>query len=268
MWEFSIILNNDDINIADYISGRLSKITKEVGGITSTYSDGDNITISVACKKYDKTRLEFYIIDCITEVICIYYKEIYLNKKLQIVQSDELIMTALKKALINFDKETDSYIVSKNLTIKNSINLNSFMSFKLRYLTEKWAELVRIANENCGIFVSNDTFIELLKFLVDNLETNNDTVNIVYDNSVYKFFDESFIEIDSISYENVSTECSMISNLISLSPRKINMYCNNYHTNVCNLIKQIFYKRVKFLPYESVLNKKVDKMVDNSRNIW
>ena len=268
MWEFSIILNNDDINIADYISSRLSKITKDLGGVISSYSDGDIITISVACKKYDKSRLEFYIIDCITEVICIYYKEIYLNKKLQIVQSDELIMTALKKALINFDKETDRYIVGKNLKIENLINLNSFICFKLRYLKEKWAELVRIANENCGIFVSNDTFIELLKFLVDNLETNNETVNIVYDNEVYKFFDESFIEIDSLTCQKVSTDCLMISNLISLSPRKINIYCNNYHTNVCNLIKQIFYKRVRFLPYESVLNKKVEKIVDNSRNIW
>ena len=66
-----------------------------------------------------------------------------------------------------FDRETDRYIVSHNLMLKKSLHLESFYEFKLQKLRLKWSELIKLANENAGYLLCNDTFIDLLKFLID-----------------------------------------------------------------------------------------------------
>lgn len=257
MWEFSVYLQPNEKLIADKIFSQLSKSCKEYNIIITNNSSPNQICLSIACEKFEKPRVVFYIADCLTEIICIDYKERFLNEKLRVKNKDELNIIALKNALINFDKETDKYIVGKNLEIKKTINLSSFFNFKLKYLQEKWMELVRISNENTDILSSNDTIIELLKFLIDNIEINKDVVNVIYDGSNFKIYDNSFNELEIIKTEGMTEEGLIITNLINYCPRRLILYIDDKETNLIELIKQIFFNRITILP-NKIINKKIN----------
>lgn len=255
MWEFSLKLDGSFLELYSYIYNRLNLLIKNYGGVITEQKQSDEHIITLACEDFDRNRVNFYVADCLTDAICVKYKQIYLEKRLNISQSNDLILIALKNALIGFDKETDKFIVNKYLKLSRTLNINSFFNFNLQCLREKWNELIRIANENCGVMVSSDTYIELIKFLVDNLEIVSSTINVVANDGQYNIYSEDFGEIELSDESNIySSDGAIISNLIDLSPKKIVMYCDDTQNSLCNLIKQIFYKRVTFLPTNLIKN--------------
>ena len=102
--------------------------------------------------------------------ICTFFKEEYLTKKLKTPNKSSIENYTFKKALVNFDRETDRFIIGKQLILEQNLNLDSFFHFKIKNLKEKWDELVNIANDNSTYFLAEDSFLELLKFLIDNIE--------------------------------------------------------------------------------------------------
>lgn len=257
MWEFSIYLKPEESKIANKILAHLSQSTSECNAILSLNTGPNQICISIACNKIEKPRVVFIISNCLTEIICIDYKEIYLNENLKIKNKKKLCMVALKNALINFDKETDKYIVGKNLDIKNKINLYSFFEFKLSYLKEKWGELVRISNENTEVLASNENLIELLKFLIDNLEINSDVINLIQKENNYMLYDNNLNEMYLTEFENCSNEEKIMLNLINYCPKRLVLYIENNKNELCELIKQIFGNRITILPNKMMI-KKID----------
>ena len=157
-------------------------------------------------------------------------------------------MMAFKKALINFDRETDFYLISKNLEFMQNLHLDSFYNFKLKSLREKWAELISLANENGDYLVSNDAFFDLLKFLIDNLEVCEDEISVFEDENGYFIkasgSDEEG-ECRSLSKENLVTR------LIELSPKKINLFCRS-DDNTAGFLSKIFEERVNICYNKSV----------------
>ena len=72
-------------------------------------------------------------------------------------------------------------------------------------------------------------------------------VNVIYDGCNYKICDENFQEIKSDG--NESQDAFLITSLIKLSPKRINLYCDDYQdSDVITLISQIFDRRVSILP--------------------
>lgn len=255
MWEYSIYLKPEDIKIANKIVAHLSKNTGEFNTIISLDTKPKEICISVACENIEKPRVVFNISNCLTEIICVDFKARFLEKNLKVKNNNSLSFIALKNALINFDKETDKYIVGKNLEIKTKINLYSFFEFKLIYLKEKWSELVRISNENTEILSSKENVMELLKFLMDNLEINSDVVNLIQNKNKFMIYDNNLDEMKSTVTENLTDEANVIINLINYCPRRLIMYVENDKNELCELVKQIFYNRITILPNKTIINK-------------
>ena len=164
--------------------------------------------------------------------------------------------TLNKKALINFDKETDFYLISKNLNLQKNLYLDSFYFFKLRSLREKWSELVTLANENSDYLVSSDAFFDLLKFLIDNLEIGEDEINV--------FEDEKGFSI-SLGRDAQDMQCSdlsregLVSSLIELCPKKINLFCKN-DEGTAGFLSKIFEERVNVC-----YDKSVEKITDRPK---
>ena len=188
-----------------------------------------------------------FLQDLISEVICYYYKKEFLIDNLQINVGDKVTKLAFLYALLFFDKETDKYIVSKYLTVESKLNLDGFFNFKLKALKDKWHELIEIANENEVYLYSDDTFMELIKFLIDNIEVKSDEINIMSADDSYAVFDDKFDKIANDNIELNKEECVVIQ-LISMSPKIINIYCSDLLPNkLKNLICRLFEKRVKFI---------------------
>lgn len=240
MWELSIRLKKEFSKPADFIFNSLKKDGANFGAIITKLEQHGYIDIVIACEEYDKARLKIFTSNAIIEAICTYFKQDFLENTLKLPIKEGLYFHALKKALISFDKETDSFLISKHLDLDTNINLESFYYFKLRALRDKWAELTNIANENGYFLINNENFVDLLKFLVDNLEITHDTINVYFENNTYKIFDARNRDLP------LTEDDDIVCSIIGLSPRQINFYGEiNKDEKVC-LLEQIYSKRVHF----------------------
>lgn len=251
MWEFSINLTCDNLASGKYIYHKLKDLAAQFGSVVTSFECDGFMTIVVGCEQFDKVRMQYAINDILVYVICNFFKEKFLEKYINVPLKNEINMVALKKALVSFDKETDVHIIQKYLTIENNIFLESFFDFKLIPLKNKWLELVGLANDNSSFLICDDTYFELLKFLIDNLEVCFDQINIVEEGEDYKLCDNSFCALSS-GCGSLSDDM-LIEQLISLCPRVINIYCDEEQSAqrpAIKLISRIFDSRVKVMPKE------------------
>lgn len=239
MWEFSLNIKIENFAIASLLYNALSKSINQMQGVITSNEENGYISILVAVDKANKDRAKLLITSCIIEIICKSFKSTFLDNYLIFPRQDKIGMLAFKKALLNFDRETDKYIIKKNLELKHDLFLESFYQFKLRPLQEKWAELVSLSNENSDYLISSDSFIDLLKFLVDNLDICEDEISVVKEGEVYKIF-----TIENVQYQNKTfSEEMIVSSVIDLSPSKINLYFKET-SGAINLLEKIFEERI------------------------
>lgn len=247
MWEFSLSISSERRDIANKIYACFSEQALTYENIVTSYENSGKITIITSCNDFDKHRFKLLIEEIVCDSICNGYKSEFLFNNLEIMVSDEVAKEAFLEALILFDRETDAYLVSKYLIVDNKLDLDGFYNFRLKPLKDKWMELVNIANENQIYLYSNETFIELIKFLVDNIEVRSDIVNVVHQNDNYVLLDAQYNEIN-IDKDILNKDSKLLSCLISLCPKVINIYCSEHIPGaVTKLICQLFEKRVKFL---------------------
>lgn len=249
MWELSIAVNSNHFEVARFVYQTLKSQTAELGSVVTCYEEFDNIFIIFGCPMQEKARASAIIERCIIKVICNFYKENFLTTNLHLPIYENMSLMAFKKALMNFDKETDFFIISKNLHLDHNLHLDSFYSFKLKALREKWAELITLANENSEYLVSNDAFFDLLKFLIDNLEICEEEIDVFQDENGYFLSSPN----ESTSYNSLTKE-ALVSSLIELCPKKINFFCKG-DDNTAGFLSKIFEERLNVC-----YNKNMEKM--------
>lgn len=240
MWELSVSVDSKNVEIAKFIYQHLKKQTTEFGCVVTCYEQFEKIFVLIACPKQEQARVSVLIERCLIKVICSFYKEKFLNENLVLPVHENLSLTAFKKALMAFDKETDFYIISKNLTLNQNFYLDSFYNFKLKTLRDKWQELITLANENSDYLISNEAFFDLLKFLIDNLEIGQDEVSVFEDGNGYSI--KSPNEFDDFESEKLSKE-DLISSIIEICPKRINLFCKSDDV-AAGFLSKLFDERV------------------------
>lgn len=239
MWEFSLNLTSKNETIATSIQKSLSLSLDSINGLVTSSNNGNIFSILIAVENQYEQRLKGLLSSLISEVICTKFKSDFLNEYLFLPMQDKSGLFAFKKALINFDRQTDKYIIKKELNLSNTLFLESFFDFRLKKLKEKWAELVALSNDNRDFLVCRESFIDLLKFLVDNLDICEDEISVIKENDGYRIVDcdNKFYTNRIISHEKV------VSSVIDLSPQKINLYFDQ-SSNETNLLERIFEERI------------------------
>ncbi|MCI8555199.1 MAG: hypothetical protein HFI85_01310 [Clostridia bacterium] len=239
MWEFSLNFKTENFELARQVFNTLRGYIESIEGVITSHEDNGTIRILLAVKEEYKDKLKFVLTNAVTELICTKFKNEYLNKYLMLPELDKTSVAAFKKALLNFDRETDKFIIKKNLALEDNLYIESYYHFRLKPLQVKWAELVNLSNENKEYLISRESFIDLLKFLVDNLDICEEEISIVKESEGYRIYTE-----DNESFPNkLISEESMVSSVIDLSPQKINLYFTEM-TNAINLLERIFEERI------------------------
>jgi hypothetical protein len=251
MWEFSLNVKTDKTEVAEFLFENIKKNCLYMQGIVTLHEENNMTSILVAVDDDFSQEATTVLERLITQVICTYFKFDFLEKNLKIPMHDKIGMTAFKKALLNFDRETDKFLVLKNLNLEKSLYLDSFYDFRLTSLKSKWTELVSLANENRVYLISNDAFVDLLKFLIDNIEICEDEINIVENDEGYKIF----LEDGETTYDNVIfNEEGLVSSIIDLAPQKINLYCRSENSTI-GLLEKIFDERINVCTEKALVKK-------------
>lgn len=239
MWEFSLNFKSENYEIAKYVHNCLQHSTKGMGGFVTSHEENGVISVLIAVENCFAERVKSQLTAVVVEVICSKYKADFLNCYLSLPMQDKVGIHAFKKALLNFDRETDKYIIRRALVLTNSLYIDSFYSFKLKPLQEKWEELVNLANENKDFLVSRESFIDLLKFLVDNLDICEEEISVVKEGEGYRIINSA----NSYYTNHLISEEKVVSSIIDLSPQKINLFFSET-SGAITLLERIFEERV------------------------
>lgn len=247
MWELTIEFYNK--NFALLFKQSIEKDVKLLNGIITSLIVNNSTKILVAIPNCYKKQLSVIIKNRIAENILLYYKKQYIISKLNFNKTNTIKMDVFLKALVCFDSETDKEIIINRLNFFNKkIVMESFINFKISFLKRKWNELVDLANDNAMYLSSEDTFNELIKFLISNLENRISAVNIFNKDNCYFICDANgkaitdFLCDEDAKYDDEK----LITNLIALNPEKIIIHVNNYvKDRLINNLYEYFSNRIE-----------------------
>jgi len=171
---------------------------------------GNSVTI--------KNGAEDTVLDALCDVVAVDCKAHYLNSRIKLPIDCELSRHAFIRALCEFDFETDKMLVRTLLNLSDQFLLGSFYDFCLDALKIRWDEVVGLANENIALLLVGTNFSELLRYLIQNIESRREMV-VLTNKGV---MDRNMKPIDGI-YVNgsLTPELSAVESIVACGPRKI-----------------------------------------------
>lgn len=228
MWEFCIAF--DDETQAQNFRKSISADIKQIQGVATVLVSTCFAKVLIAVPNEVKTKVKDLLVEKIAESILVYYKKNYILSKLNFDVCHSTRMQVFLKALVVFDSDTDKEIIIERIDLKNDIVVKSFVDFRLTFLKRKWDELVSLANDNAMYLVSEDTFGELIKFLISNLEYRCYAVNVFSKKNCYLLCDTQGNVINDFLIEKniVYDDNMLITSLVALNPEKIIVHCNSF----------------------------------------
>lgn len=242
MWEFFIESNINDVIYLKNIEKSLK--FKNVNVVTALNKN----SLSVACEFKDKPQILLNLKKVIAESIVLIYKQKFFESKIDLSYLNEQLKTALIKCLVLFDFEEDFYYVLDKLNLNFGLVLDSFYLFQLKKLEKKWQEIVNICSNNTS-FMESETFLELLKFLISSITPKRKSIDVYFNGENFVLCDENNnIIVFNDAYNLNNLELNLISGLITLAPKTINLHCAGVLSdNTFKIIYHIFNKKVNLL---------------------
>lgn len=187
MWEFCFYFdNNVDANVFEK---KILFFVQNYGGVVATVFSQGLYKLLVAIPFENRKEAIKFFKEKLAEIVLIGYKKDYILKSLNLEKIRTENISVFVQALICFDSEIDKKIILDRLTLKNDFYLNSFILFKLKVLKDKWQELISLANDNMIYLLNEDSCLELIKFLISNLEHRYYAVNIFLKDDCYLLCD-------------------------------------------------------------------------------
>ena len=168
MWEY--VISFDDNISSKYFENEIKSTIKQHNGIITELSYNNYNKVLIAVPIIERFKIHNFIREKIAETILVKFKAQYILSRLNFDLTPTTDMQIFLKALVVFDSDIDKEIIMERLNFDSNLVVSSFLNFKLSFLKRKWQELVGLANDNSMYLLSKDSFLELIKFLISNLE--------------------------------------------------------------------------------------------------
>jgi len=242
MWEISIEMPLNFkrylINIENYL---LEKY-KDLGIFMAFVKKQNSFVLSVAVNlPNNKFKQDLKI--QISEAIVLSEKEEFFNSNFNCENLSGTCKQAFINALIMFNLEEEIVYVSELLDMEKNIITHAFFVFRLKLLILKWKELLYISSQQI-LYNTPEILFEFLKFLVSNVNSNYEKVEIVKQDKKYLIYDEKNNTIKSDKIIDATDEIELITNLIILSPKQIVIDIKLISNEMISLLKYIFEERL------------------------
>lgn len=248
MWEFSISIDSEKAVHIDNLMKSITPYVMKAGGVLARGKHCDREYLSLACEENRSNIIIEALNNIISDIIATDFKLDYLIENSKIPINNRINYNAFLKALVEFDRDFDKEIVIKNLFLSKELMLDGFYNFRLKELRKRWQEICDLANNNSVYLTYNETFLELLKFLVNTLNSKLDEVHIIRAENNYIICDKNLNKLDYTAYkldQEINHE-TIIPCLINLSPEKIIFHdTSDLPVFIINMINTIFENRVE-----------------------
>lgn len=226
-------------------------------------SNGNRIDITINMEdERNLEEIERELSSLIIEVIKKEYLKEYVHKRYEEYYKDE-VDNIYNYSLIVFDKmkivlkDTITRRLFNYLADNNHINLDGFLTFRLKDINIYLSSIIDLALEEYLLKKDKNEFINVLKYFVEMQESKVDlvVVNILKDGS-FAMHDQNGNSIENINNEELikmvieeemNYEDYLISTLISICPKKIQILDslnNEFSKLTIETIKSIFDDKV------------------------
>lgn len=217
MFEYTASMCSQN-DIFDHLCEDLKNKLKTYKPFVIIHNNGKKHSICVAFDddfaKIGKAIIE----DCIINFIIYDYKKVYLRNYIHAKRCSKQSVEQLLGALIKFESNVDREIVIEHMPVCTSeIVIDSFITFMLQQLINRWNDIVVIINNNLEMLISENSYEELLKYFEQNnareIQMYCETKKVKLSGKIAEndlFFDYSADDLQNLIIE-----------LISLSPEKI-----------------------------------------------
>ena len=242
MWEITLKSSNKHLYMLEYIEQMLfGQFGHKV--VIGKYCM-ESCMLSIATTEENKNVVWDFLKHLLCNVFCQKFKYEYLENNLDFLQTKNEYYPAFLRVFTYFDLELENSIAYRIVEYQPCIILESFFLFKLYPLKNKWQDLCNITNHNNQALVSDDSFLNLLKFLIDNMESKTDCV-------VLSFEDECLVYQDKQTQSNVwialtNNPIEIVCSMIDLSPQKIVLHPNPKYKTSENIINFLFEGKIKY----------------------
>lgn len=199
------------------------------------------LSISVSIEQYEKFQKILKL--RLAENIVKYYKEKVIKEHMKLVFMDDRYEEAFLKAMLLYDIEEDISFTCTKIQIGKRVYIDSIFWFRLRELKEKWISLTNMINDNMYEYITSESFLELLRYLITMGKRKQDKVSVMYHKKGYVILDEKNNHI-----EYVKDETDLICMLISINPRRIRISCMEHLTeSTFQVINYLFHGQIECL---------------------
>jgi hypothetical protein len=245
MWELAICFDLEYEKIVAEIKKKLQKAFVADKLICATQKEQNEIKLLLACTIERKYKLSRLLDEYLSDFFVNEYKEKYLKTHLKLNKINDSEEEIFIKALTCFDLEYDKMMVKQKLNYDNTLYLKSFFASKCKAMRQKWLDICELTNENASFLQTEHIFLELLKFLIENLKIHKNVVICYYQNNKLKFVDEHNKTV-KIKQNKNSKEVELIRTLIALNPKHIALhYDESMNQDTLQLLKAMFDSRLQ-----------------------
>lgn len=249
MWEFSLHFDKNLLPYFTLLKTKLKDLCKTSSNCIAIGIKNDAYVFMVAFKKSFADNIILYLKEKIAEIICIYYKPMYILQSIKNFDIKNQNNVVLLDILSSYDFEQDKNYIINNISLCGKLYLSSFVNFKLKEQTKKWREIGALINENSVALLDDAVRLELTKFLMSGISSRKDKIILKLINNKIELFDKNDIPIDcnKIFYAQNSYD-NVLFALINHSPQHIEI--SNYtkfDVQFLNAVHKIFGKKVKLL---------------------
>jgi hypothetical protein len=170
-------------------------------------------------------RIASTVVDAIADVVVTDCKSHYIETSLKLPIEDEISRHAFIQALAAFDSAIDKTIAKSLIKLTPDFLLDSFYQFMTDDLKTRWQEVCVLANENAGYLVCGNTFRELLRFLISNLECREREVHLFERAEGMEILSGGLKPFNNIYInEDLPRDVQTVSKLITIAPKKIYLH--------------------------------------------
>ncbi len=227
MFEATVSCDGKDAHNIDYIAQKLVSFKSADKTIVEVVKGGRKY-LSVACSSAYEPLLKDLLLEGVSDVLALGYKNKYFTKRLD--KKEGLLNRTLINVMCLFDNVKDKRAVLGQIEQTDNISLDGIFNFRVRELKERWEEVLDLTNAY-GVIASDDFITtEFLCYLIDSIPPQHGglTASILEDSFVLQDNKGNVIpHVPLITKENTNEErliynlvCNKAKNIIVLDSQK------------------------------------------------
>lgn len=232
MWTYELVIKPKFFAETKQLVEKLNKIPDVKVEIIKTKL---NLIVFISAKNLHKikesvlTNVAFFIVNT--------YKNYYFKNLLKSQNLPQLHLACLSKALTLFDIESDIFLTLTQILPSGKLFVESFYVFRLAKLRAKWQEFGYVCNLNSQLLYNSEIYVEFLKFLYSCIIPQIDEVNVYIEEREFIILDKNKSQLTAPL--SLKDEMGLITNLIYLAPKNVNLHCINEISN--KTFKRLYY---------------------------